>query len=30
MPKQITTALLDGKGKDENHVKDGKTRLKMI
>jgi hypothetical protein len=30
MPKQITTALLEGKGKDEDHVKNRKMKLKMM
>jgi len=30
MPKHITTALLEGKGKDEDRVKDGKIKLKIL
>jgi hypothetical protein len=30
LPKQIKAALLEGKGKDEDHVKDGKMKLKVI
>jgi len=30
MPKQITTTVLEGKENDEDHVKDRKTRMKVI
>jgi hypothetical protein len=30
MPKQTTTTVLEEKGNDEDHVKDGKTRMKVI
>jgi hypothetical protein len=30
MPKQIAADIIEGRGKEEDHGKDGRTRLKRI
>jgi hypothetical protein len=30
MPQKIATTIMEGKGKEEDHVKEGQTSLKRI